>query len=89
MLLKTQSALQFARSSAQNDIKRKEKEVEKVMDRWAKITAEQARLGSVGAGMACANLVIVNEERPPLVRKIVANHDLLLTNDAMPIRTIR
>ena len=50
-------AMQYLRTTTANEVKRKEKEVEKMADRWAKISNEQVRLGSVGAGLACANLL--------------------------------
>lgn len=65
-LTKVRNDLQYARSSAQLEIKRKEKEVEKILEKWTKICNEQARLGSVGTGMACANLAILAGEKGPL-----------------------
>ncbi|KAG8950035.1 hypothetical protein FRC04_008115 [Tulasnella sp. 424] len=65
-LSKARTDLQYARSTAQNEIKRKEKEVERILERWTKICNEQARLGSVGTGMVCANLAIVEGEKGPL-----------------------
>ncbi|KAG8872339.1 hypothetical protein FRB97_007754 [Tulasnella sp. 331] len=64
-LQKAQSALQYNRATAQNEIKKKEKEVEKHVDRWQRLCNEQARLGSVGSGMACANLAVLEGEDGP------------------------
>ncbi|KAF9517143.1 hypothetical protein BS47DRAFT_572137 [Hydnum rufescens UP504] len=56
-LQRAQSALQFTRQTAQNEIKRKEKEVERIMDRWNKLSNEQTKLSSASSGMRCTNLV--------------------------------
>ncbi|KAG9019721.1 hypothetical protein FRB90_010991 [Tulasnella sp. 427] len=65
-LQKARSDLQYARTTAQFEIKRKEKEVEKVLDKWSKISNEQGKLGSVGTGMICANLAVLEGGKAPL-----------------------
>jgi hypothetical protein len=50
-------AMQYLRTTTAGDIKRKEKEIEKMTERWGKIANEQVRLGAIGAGLACANLL--------------------------------
>lgn len=56
-LQRLRMAMQYLRTTTAGEVKRKEKEIEKMADRWAKISNEQVRLGSVGAGLACANLL--------------------------------
>lgn len=51
------TAMAYLRTTTANDVKRKEKEMEKMTDRWAKIANDQAKLGAIGAGLACANLL--------------------------------
>ncbi|KAG8930073.1 hypothetical protein FRC02_004644 [Tulasnella sp. 418] len=91
-LSKAQTALQYGRSTAQNEIKRKEKEIERIMEKCTKICNEQARLGSIGAGLACANLAIVDGLKPPaedtLVEEALSDLEadktrLLNENDAL------
>lgn len=57
-LQRATSALQFARQTAQNEIKRKEKEIERIMERWAKISSEQPKLAGIASGLKCANLAV-------------------------------
>ncbi|KAG9025582.1 hypothetical protein FRB95_009979 [Tulasnella sp. JGI-2019a] len=91
-LQRAQSALQYNRATAQNEIKKKEKEVEKYVDRWQKLSNEQARLGSVGSGMACANLAVLEGGDGPkddslmeqAMAELEANKSRLLSeNDAL------
>ncbi|KAF8317184.1 hypothetical protein DL93DRAFT_2077414 [Clavulina sp. PMI_390] len=55
-LQRAQSALQFARQTAQNEIKRKDKEIEKIQERWSKLVNDQYKNSPPG-GMKCTNLV--------------------------------
>lgn len=50
-------AMQYLRTTSSNELKRKEKEIEKMTERWAKISNEQVKLGTIGAGLACSNLL--------------------------------
>ncbi|KAG8758300.1 hypothetical protein FRC14_000358 [Serendipita sp. 396] len=54
---KLKMAVQYLRTTTSNDIKRKEKEIEKMTDRWSKISNDQVKLGTIGAGIVCANLL--------------------------------
>ncbi|KAG8836352.1 hypothetical protein FRC17_005638 [Serendipita sp. 399] len=54
---KLKMAMQYLRTTTSNDIKRKEKELEKMTERWSKISNEQVKLGTIGVGMVCANLL--------------------------------
>lgn len=50
-------SMTFLRSTTANELKRKEKEVEKMAERMAKVANDQIKLGTVGAGLACSNLL--------------------------------
>ncbi|PVG00968.1 hypothetical protein CPB86DRAFT_754108 [Serendipita vermifera] len=54
---KLKLAMQYLRTTTTNEMKRKEKELEKITERWGKISNDQTRLGTIGAGLACANLL--------------------------------
>ena len=70
-LQRAQSALQFARQTAQNEIKRKEKEVERIMERWNKLSNEQSKLSNAPSGMRCANLAADSGVVIPRVRELL------------------
>ena len=50
-------AMQYLRTTTANEVKRKEKEIEKMTERWSRIANEQVKIGAIGSGMACANLL--------------------------------
>lgn len=54
---KVKMAMAYLRTTTANDIKRKEMEMEKMAEKVAKIANEQAKLGAIGSGLACANLL--------------------------------
>jgi hypothetical protein len=56
-LQRVKMAMQYLRTTTSNELKRKEKEVEKMTERWAKISNDQVKLGTIGAGLACSNLL--------------------------------
>jgi hypothetical protein len=56
-LHKVKLAMQYLRTTTTNEMKRKEKEHEKMIERWGKLSNDQTRLGTIGAGLACANLL--------------------------------
>jgi len=56
-LQRLKMAMQYLRTTTTGDIKRKEKEIEKMTERWGKLANEQVRLGAIGSGLACANLL--------------------------------
>ncbi|KAF8329372.1 Afadin and alpha-actinin-binding-domain-containing protein [Cantharellus anzutake] len=57
-LQRAQSALQTSRQNAQNEIKRKERELERIIERWNKVSTDhQAKIGGMGANIKCSNLV--------------------------------
>ncbi|KAJ3966153.1 Afadin and alpha-actinin-binding-domain-containing protein [Lentinula raphanica] len=50
-LQRTRSALQTIRATHQAELKKKEKEIERTMDRWTKISDAQAKLSSTASGL--------------------------------------
>jgi myosin heavy subunit len=54
---KLKNSMQYLRQTTSNELKRKEKEVEKMMERLGKVSNDQIKLGTVGAGLACTNLL--------------------------------
>ncbi|EJU03885.1 hypothetical protein DACRYDRAFT_14867 [Dacryopinax primogenitus] len=50
-LTRAQSTLQTVRGHAQAELRKRDKEVERMAERWQRIAAEQARLGALGSGM--------------------------------------
>ena len=57
---KLKSSMQYLRQTTANEVKRKEKEVEKMVERMGKMSNDQIKLGTVGAGLACTNLLPSN-----------------------------
>ncbi|KAJ3876796.1 Afadin and alpha-actinin-binding-domain-containing protein [Lentinula edodes] len=50
-LQRTRSALQTIRATHQAELKKKEKEIERAMERWHRISDAQAKLGATASGM--------------------------------------
>ncbi|KAJ3745716.1 Afadin and alpha-actinin-binding-domain-containing protein [Lentinula detonsa] len=50
-LHRTRSALQTVRATHQAEVKKKEKEMERVMERWARLADSQAKLGAAASGL--------------------------------------
>ena len=67
-LQRAQSALQFARQTAQNEIKRKDKEIERIQERWAKVVNDQPKFG-LAIGMRCTNLAAETASVIPKARR--------------------
>lgn len=61
----------FARQTAQNEIKRKDKEIERIQDRWAKLANDQSKAGAA-IGMRCTNLVAENGPAPKVRSNILS-----------------
>src|SRR5260370_12709305 len=69
-LQRAQSALQTCRQNAQSEIKRKERELERIIERWNKVVADQQmKIGGMGANMKCANLIVDGSSVLPRVSK--------------------
>jgi hypothetical protein len=58
-LQRTRISLQGVRATHQAEIKKKEKEVDRVMEKWQKLADAQAKLSGVPSGMRCANVAVV------------------------------
>ncbi|KAF7308944.1 hypothetical protein MKEN_01094900 [Mycena kentingensis (nom. inval.)] len=58
-LQRARSALQSVRATHHAEMKKKEKEVERMAERWTKLADMQAKVGAAGSGLRCANLKAV------------------------------
>ena len=59
-LQRTKTLLQGVRATFQIEIKKKEKEIERVLDKWQKIADSQSKLSATQSGMRCANVAVVD-----------------------------
>ncbi|KAJ6514929.1 Afadin and alpha-actinin-binding-domain-containing protein, partial [Mycena vitilis] len=59
-LQRARTALQAVRATHQSELKKKEKEVERMTERWWKLADMQAKLSTASSGLRCANLKIVD-----------------------------
>ncbi|KIK52336.1 hypothetical protein GYMLUDRAFT_88727 [Collybiopsis luxurians FD-317 M1] len=50
-LARTRGALQAVRATHQMELKKKEKDIEKMVEKWNKLSDSQAKLGAVGSGL--------------------------------------
>ncbi|KAH9893346.1 Afadin and alpha-actinin-binding-domain-containing protein [Cubamyces lactineus] len=58
-LQRTRTTLHALRATHQTEIKKLDKEKERMVDRWSKLSDAQLKVGSLRAGLACANLDVV------------------------------
>ncbi|KZT07244.1 uncharacterized protein LAESUDRAFT_742987 [Laetiporus sulphureus 93-53] len=58
-LQRTRTALQALRTAHQTEIKKLEKEKERMTDRWSKVCDTQVKLGSTSSSLRCANTDVV------------------------------
>jgi hypothetical protein len=58
-LQRARTALQAVRATHQTELKKKEKEVERIVERWGKLSDMQAKLSAASSGLKCANLKVV------------------------------
>lgn len=58
-LQRTRATLQGVRTAHQTELKKKEKEMERIMEKWQKISDSQSKLSSTPSGMRCTNVTIV------------------------------
>ncbi|KAA1470163.1 hypothetical protein DENSPDRAFT_928667 [Dentipellis sp. KUC8613] len=67
-LQRTRTSLQALRSQHQAEIKKKEKDIERMTEKWSKLSDSQLKLGSVPSGMTiqCANADVL-EGRPDAI----------------------
>ncbi|KAJ6581800.1 Afadin and alpha-actinin-binding-domain-containing protein [Mycena capillaripes] len=59
-LQRARTALQAVRATHHSELKKKEKEVERMTERWGKLADVQAKLSTASSGLRCANLKIVD-----------------------------
>ncbi|KAJ7091543.1 Afadin and alpha-actinin-binding-domain-containing protein [Mycena belliarum] len=59
-LQRARTALQVVRATHQSELKKKEKDTERMTERWARLADMQAKLGAAPSGLRCANLKIVD-----------------------------
>jgi hypothetical protein len=59
-LQRTRTLLQGIRASTQAELRKKEKESERIVERWQKIADLQAKLGATQSGIKCANATVVD-----------------------------
>ncbi|KAF8621814.1 hypothetical protein AX15_007486 [Amanita polypyramis BW_CC] len=58
-LQRTRSSLQSIRTAHQTELKKKEREFERMVERWSKVADVQSKLSTVPAGITCANAEVV------------------------------
>ncbi|KAI0664322.1 Afadin and alpha-actinin-binding-domain-containing protein [Cubamyces menziesii] len=58
-LQRTRTTLHALRATHQTEIKKLDKEKERMVDRWSKLSDAQLKIGSLRAGLTCANLDVV------------------------------
>ncbi|KAH7335616.1 Afadin and alpha-actinin-binding-domain-containing protein [Rhizoctonia solani] len=62
-LAQSTSAVAALRAASTADTRKREQDVARLKERWQRLAAEQAKLGTVGSGMVCSNwAVAVNEQ---------------------------
>ncbi|KIJ34811.1 hypothetical protein M422DRAFT_262997 [Sphaerobolus stellatus SS14] len=54
-LQRTRTSIQYLRSTTQQELKRKDKEVERILERWNRVSDAQVKLGGITSGLHCAN----------------------------------
>ena len=58
-LQRTRTALQALRTAHQTEIKKLEKEKDRMAERWNKLSDAQLKVGGLGSGLTCANAIVV------------------------------
>ncbi|KAF8216749.1 Afadin and alpha-actinin-binding-domain-containing protein [Mycena galopus ATCC 62051] len=58
-LQRARTSMQAVRATHQTELKKKEKEVERIVERWGKLADMQAKLSSAASGLRCANIKVV------------------------------
>ncbi|KAF8159368.1 Afadin and alpha-actinin-binding-domain-containing protein [Crassisporium funariophilum] len=59
-LQRTRTLLQGVRATHVAEMKKKEKDIERMSEKWQKISEAQSKLSSTPSGMRCANLAVVD-----------------------------
>lgn len=58
-LQRTRTSLQAVRATHQSELKKRDKDVERMAEKWNKISDAQIKLTSVPAGIRCANVAAI------------------------------
>ncbi|KAG5653603.1 hypothetical protein H0H81_011975 [Sphagnurus paluster] len=58
-LQRTRSLLQGVRATHQSELKKKEKDIERMLEKWSKLADAQTKLMAAPSGMRCANAAVV------------------------------
>ncbi|KAG6902559.1 hypothetical protein C0995_014948 [Termitomyces sp. Mi166 len=58
-LQRTRTILQGVRATHQTELKKKEKEIERMAEKWSKIADAQAKLMTIPSGLQCANVSVL------------------------------
>ncbi|EAU90393.2 hypothetical protein CC1G_00777 [Coprinopsis cinerea okayama7 len=58
-LQRTKSSLQGIRTAHQQELKKKEKEIDKLAEKWQKLADSQAKLSTTASGISCANVAAI------------------------------
>ncbi|KAG6908897.1 hypothetical protein DXG01_002875 [Tephrocybe rancida] len=58
-LQRTRTLLQGARATHQTELKKKEKDIERMAEKWSKIADAQVKLMTVPSGLRCANVAVM------------------------------
>lgn len=58
-LQRTRTTLQGLRATHVAELKKKEKDVDRIMEKWQKLADSQARLSVLPSGMHCANVAVI------------------------------
>jgi hypothetical protein len=66
-LQRTRTALQAIRLTHQSELKKKEKEIERMVDKWSKLADAQVKLGATASGMRLGVNVGIVEGGPEMV----------------------
>jgi hypothetical protein len=59
-LQRTRTTLLGIKATHQSEIKKKEKDIERMAEKWSKITEAQTKLMTIPSGMRCANVAVVD-----------------------------
>lgn len=59
-LQRTRTLLQGVRATCQSELKKKEKDIERMTEKWSKLADVQAKLAAIPSEMRCANVGIVD-----------------------------
>ncbi|KAF9466164.1 Afadin and alpha-actinin-binding-domain-containing protein [Collybia nuda] len=59
-LQRTRTVLLGVKATHQSELKKKEKDIERMAEKWTKVADAQAKLMSIPSGMRCANVMVVD-----------------------------